>query len=133
MTHSYTMQYGEPFTHTGALLTQKVNDQLTLMAGITTGWDNFEDVYDELSFLGGVTMTSSDGNSKLAYAVSIGEEETTFATVSPTETRFIQSIVYSRTLTDRLNYVFQSDLGNQQNANGGAADAEWYGVNQYLF
>jgi hypothetical protein len=133
MTHAYTMQYGEPFTHTGALLTQKVNDQLSIMAGITTGWDNFEDVYDELSFLGGVTLTSSDGNSKLAYALSVGEEETVFAAVSPTETRFIQSIVYSRTLTDRLNYVFQSDLGSQENANNSGDSATWYGVNQYLF
>lgn len=134
MTHAYTMQYGEPFTHTGALLTQKINDQLSLMGGITTGWDNFDNVYNnEYSFLGGATFTASDGNSKLAYAVSVGEEEVTFGTVFPTETRFIQSVVYSRTLTDRLSYVFQSDYGSQQNANNTGVTAEWYGVNQYLF
>jgi hypothetical protein len=120
MTHAYTMQYGEPFTHTGVLVTRKVNDQLSLMAGVTNGWDNFDQQYGgEYSFLGGVTFTASDNNSKLAYAVSAGEEETTFGTSGPTESRFIQSVVYSRTLTDRLNYVFQSDYGNQQNANGG--------------
>ncbi len=133
MTHAYTMQYGEPFTHTGALGTVKVNDQLSLMGGVTAGWDNFEDVYNELSLIGGATMTASDGNSKLAYAFTIGEEEVTFGTVSPTDTRFIQSIVYSRTLTDRLSYVFQTDLGNQENALNSGASAEWYGVNQYLF
>jgi hypothetical protein len=134
MTHAYTMQYGEPFTHTGILATKKVNDQLSLMGGITNGWDNFEQVYGgEYSFLGGATFTASDGNSKLAYAASVGEEEVIFGTQSPTETRFIQSLVYSRTITDRLNYVFQSDYGNQQNANNTGASAEWYGVNQYLF
>ncbi len=133
MTHAYTMQYGEPFTHTGALVSKKVNDQLTLMGGVTFGWDNFEDVYDNLSFLGGATFTASDGNSKLAYALSVGEEEVTFGTVSPDDTRFVQSIVYSRTLTDRLNYVFQSDIGNQQNANGTGSTAQWYGINQYMF
>jgi len=136
MTHAYTMQYGEPFTHTGGLLTQKINDQLSIMAGITTGWDNFEDVYNgEYSFLGGVNMTSSDGNSKLAYAVSVGEEETAFGTTFPTETRFIQSVVYSRTLTDRLSYVAQSDYGTQEQAvtYSGVENAQWYGVNQYMF
>lgn len=136
MTHAYTMQYGEPFTHTGILATKKVNDQLSLLGGVTNGWDNFEDVYNgKVSFLGGVNFTSSDGNSKLAYATSVGQEETLFGTINPTGTRFVQSVVYSRTLTDRLSYVFQSDLGSQQNAQTytGVQDAEWYGINQYLF
>ncbi len=85
--------------------------------------------------MGGATFTSSDGNSKLAYAVHVGEEEVAFGTTFPTATRYIQSIVYSRTLTDRLNYVFQSDYGSQQNAvtYQGTEDAQWYGINQYLF
>lgn len=136
MTHAYTMQYGEPFTHTGALITKKVNDQLSLIGGITNGWDNFENVYNnQYSFLGGATFTASDGNSKLAYAASVGEEETLFAAQSPTETRFVQSVVYSRTITDRLSYVFQSDYGTQQAAQtyNGVENASWYGVNQYMF
>jgi len=133
-THAYTMQYGEPFTHTGALATYKANDQLSLMGGFTFGWDNFENVYDRVSFLGGATFTSSDGNSSLAYALTVGDEEETFGTTSPVDTRYMQSVVYSRTLTDRLSYVFQTDYGNQADgADGGTADAAWYGVNQYLF
>ena len=42
-THAYTMQYGEPFTHTGILDTWTPNDQLTVYGGITNGWDNFSD------------------------------------------------------------------------------------------
>jgi hypothetical protein len=134
MTHAYTMQYGEPFTHTGFLITKKVNDQLSLMAGMTMGWDNFEDVYGgKYSFLGGATFTASDGNSKLAFAVSAGQEETVYGALGTTDTRYIQSVVYSRTLTDRMSYVFQSDYGNQQDANNSGSSAEWYGVNQYLF
>ncbi|MGC4002907.1 MAG: porin [Pirellulales bacterium] len=138
MSHAYTMQYGEPFTHTGVLASHKLNDQLTVLAGATFGWDNFEDVYNEISLIGGATFSASDGNSKLAYAFSVGEEEITFGTTAPTETRFIQSLVYSRKLTDRLDYVAQSDYGRQQNGapavvGAAAQDAEWYGVNQYLF
>jgi hypothetical protein len=132
-THPYTHQYGEPFTHTGALVTYNVNQQLALLGGVTTGWDNFEDVYNDMSFLGGVTMTASDGNSKLAYAFHFGDEEQTFGTVVPNDDRWIQSIVYSRTLTDRLAYVGQSDWGYQENAFGSGERAEWYSVNQYLF
>jgi Putative beta-barrel porin-2, OmpL-like. bbp2 len=132
-THAYTMQYGEPFTHTGILATYKANDQFSLIGGVTNGWDNFEDVYGEQSFLGGATFTASDGNSKLAYALSVGDEEETFATVQPTDTRFVQSVVYSRTITDRTSMVVQSDWGVQENAFGSGEDAEWYGVNSYLF
>ena len=42
-THAYTMQYGEPFTHTGVLGTWVPNDQLTIIGGITNGWDNWDD------------------------------------------------------------------------------------------
>ncbi|MDZ4820719.1 MAG: outer membrane beta-barrel protein, partial [Planctomycetota bacterium] len=131
---AYTMQYGEPFTHTGALATYKANDQLSLMGGFTFGWNNFDNVYNRASFLGGATFTASDGNSSLAFALSIGDEEETFGTTSPVDTRYIQSVVYSRTLTDRLSYVFQSDYGQQDDgADGGTTSASWYGVNQYLF
>ena len=42
-THAYTMQYGEPFTHTGVLGTWAPSDQFTLIGGITNGWDNWDD------------------------------------------------------------------------------------------
>ena len=41
-THAYTMQYGEPFTHTGVLGTWNPNDQLSIIGGITNGWDNWD-------------------------------------------------------------------------------------------
>jgi hypothetical protein len=131
--HAYTMQYGEPFTHTGLLGTWTPNKQLTVAGGATYGWDNFEDVYDDVSFLGGVTFSASDGNSKLALAVHIGDEERTFGTVEPIDQRWVYSLVYSRTLTDRLSWVIQHDNGRQDDALGSGESAEWYGVNQYLF
>ncbi|MEX2139132.1 MAG: porin [Pirellulales bacterium] len=132
-THAYTHQYGEPFTHTGVLATYNANEQLALLGGVHYGWDNFEDVYNDMSVLGGVTFTASDGNSKLAYAFTFGDEEQTFGTVVPNDERFMQSIVYSRTITDRLSYVFETDYGYQENAFGSGERAQWYGLNQYLF
>jgi hypothetical protein len=131
--HAYTMQYGEPFTHTGVLSTWTPNEQLSASVGGTYGWDNFENVYEDVSFLGGVTFTASDGNSKLALAMHIGDEEQTAGTVLPNDQRWIYSIVYSRSLTDRISWVVQHDQGRQDNALGQGATAEWYGLNNYLF
>jgi hypothetical protein len=130
--HAYTMQYGEPFTHTGALATWRPNEQLTLAGGATYGWDNFDNVYDDVSFLGGITFSASDGNSKLALALQAGDEEETRGTVRPNDRRTIYSVVYSRSITDRIDWVLQSDHGWQENARGAGETAEWYGLNQYL-
>jgi hypothetical protein len=157
-THAYTMQYGEPFTHTGILDTWTVNDQMTVYAGITNGWDNFSDPINILgianpaypgansnaAFLGGVTFKSSDESQALTMAVSSGNEIGTFPTVAtPLATignRSVMSTVYTNELTDKLTYVFQNDNGWQFNA--GTPDtlnaaqpgtAQWYGINQYMF
>jgi len=37
--HAYTMLYGEPFTHTGALLSWQCGDRLKLLAGVHNGWN----------------------------------------------------------------------------------------------
>lgn len=135
-THAYTMQYGEPFTHTGALGTYNANDQLTLWGGITNGWDNFEDVNNKQGLLLGAKFTASDKQSSFASALHYGKEEVIFgtlATVAPLDDRSIISNVYTRTLTDRLSYVFQTDWGYQENAGNTGERAEWYGINQYLF
>jgi hypothetical protein len=129
----YTMQYGEPFTHTGALATWTPNEHLSVIGGATYGWDNFEDVYDEMSFLGGVTFTSSDNNSKLALALHTGDEEITPGTVNPHDQRTVYSVVYSAILTDRITWVAQHDHGWQENSLGSGDTAEWYGLNQYLY
>ena len=159
-THAYTMQYGEPFTHTGVLATWNPNDQLSIIGGITNGWDNWDNGLPTLqanpfpgstsnaSFLGAVTFSSSDGSQALTLANSSGNEFATASFVNPTSAyvgnRTVTSIVYSNEFTDQLTYVYQSDLGYQAYAGGDIpvyyetqgqqpGSAYWYGVNQYLF
>ena len=159
-THAYTMQYGEPFTHTGVLATWNPNDQLSIIGGITNGWDNwdgglptnqanpFPGSTSNASFLGAVTFSSSDGSQALTLANSSGNEFATASFVNPTSAyvgnRTVTSIVYSNEFTDKLTYVYQSDLGYQAYAGGDIpvyyetqgqqpGSAYWYGVNQYLF
>ena len=155
-THAYTMQYGEPFTHTGVLDTWTPNDQLTVYGGITNGWDNFSDPINyfginnpgypgansNAAFLGGVTFKNSDATQALTTCVSSGNEIGSFAAngTGNIGNRSIVSTVYINELSDKLTYVFQNDLGWQFNANPavqniGQADglAQWYGINQYMF
>ena len=159
-THAYTMQYGEPFTHTGVLATWNPNDQLSIIGGITNGWDNWDNGLPTLqanpfpgstsnaSFLGAVTFSSSDGSQALTLANSSGNEFATASFVNPFSAyvgnRTVTSIVYSNEFTDKLTYVYQSDLGYQAYAGGDIpvyyetqgqqpGSAYWYGVNQYLF
>ena len=155
-THAYTMQYGEPFTHTGVLDTWTPNDQLTVYGGITNGWDNFSDPINyfginnpgypgansNAAFLGGVTFKNSDASQALTTTVSSGNEIGSFAQngTGNIGNRSIVSNVYTNELSDKLTYVFQNDLGWQFNANpatqnvGQAAGlAQWYGINQYMF
>jgi len=154
-THAYTMQYGEPFTHTGVLDTWTPNDQLTVYAGITNGWDNFSDPINSqgianpaalnansnAGFLGGVSFKNSDQTQAFTSTVASGNEPV-FILNSPQNVgnRSIWSNVYTNELNDKWTYVLQNDNGWQFNANTPYSNvgqqaglAQWYGINQYMF
>ncbi len=136
----YTFQYGEPFTHTGAIATYVHNDKWTLGGGVVRGWDNFDSSGTGTSNLAPIvqaTYTWEDKSSFYYFGIFSNESNGFGTDVSP---RWLQTMVYSKPLSEKWNYVFQSDLGIQQqtaNASNGfgsnLSTARWYGVNQYLF
>lgn len=128
--HAYTMQYGEPFTHTGALGTYDFSDRWTFYGGMVNGWDKFDAVSDKMAFLGGATYTPDHERYSLTGTVISGQED---GIAPPTTTRTGYSIVFDYDISDRLKYVFQHDNFWQNNVFGAGLDAEWYGINQYLF
>lgn len=130
--HAYTMQYGEPFTHTGGLATYSYNSNWDFYAGIVNGWDKWDAVSDNMAFLGGATYTPDHERYSLTGTFISGQED---GATPPTTTRSGYSIVFNYDINCRLQYVFQHDNFWQQNdpATGGVADSEWYGINQYLF
>ena len=135
-THAYAMQYGEPFTHTGALATWKLSDNLSVLGALVNGWDAFDRVDDELMGIGGFTWSNGD-NLTVAYMYGYSiDEPTTFGATTP---RHISTLVLTYNYCD-WTYVFQNDVGWQQDAvrtgstaNDPFSSAEWYGINQYLF
>lgn len=135
--HAYTMQYGEPFTHSGAIATAKLSDQLTVLGAYVNGWDALDRIDDEGMGIAGFTWTNGD-NLTVAYNYGYSiDEPTTYGALTP---RHISSLVVTYNRCD-WTYVFQNDVGWQQdgfldpNTTGGDPfqTAEWYGVNQYLF
>ena len=128
--HAYTMQYGEPFTHTGVLGIWEATDRVTVQAGFHRGWDQFENAAgseDSMGFLGGVSWTSPSERVNLAFAISASRER--IDALALDSTRMMYSFVGTFDLTSDLTYVFQHDCG-QDTVVGG--QAEWYGINQYL-
>jgi hypothetical protein len=124
--HAYTMQYGEPFTHTGILSSYPVNNNISLTGGVVTGWDSF--FQEPPNFLGGVTLTTDDSNSSLAFSVitgDVGDEK------ADERHRTMYSVVLSHNITEALHYKLQHDMGIEEKWTE-ADSAKWYGVNQYL-
>lgn len=140
----YTFQYGEPFTHTGAMATQKLSDKLAVHGCVIRGWDNWVDNNTAKSFMGGVTWTPGD-NTNVTMNMITGPEQDRFGGnffsgirvpgQNISVNRSMYALVIQQKLSDKLKYVFQHDHGFQDPsaANPGGGNAQWYGINQYLF
>jgi len=126
--HAYTMLYAEPFTHSGALLTYQVNDNISVSGGAVTGWDNFDENGGDWSFLGGASWTSDDERTSVAASLITGEN----GDDSIDQNTTMYSLVLSHDINDKLHYVFQHDFGVTEDGAGAGDDSDWYGINQYL-
>lgn len=125
--HSYTMVYGEPFTHSGALLTWNYSDHVTLQGGWTAGWDTgFDNRFDASTFLGSAALQLTE-NMRFIWALSAGD----FGDGTPNNDGriFMNSLVLEYQFAECWTYVFQHDLG--KNSDLGDSNNEWYGINQY--
>lgn len=128
--HAYTMQYGEPFTHTGLLFSYALNGNYAINAGTVAGWDNFDKHLGAPSFLGGLSWTDDALANTVSWSVISGDADAGNGRMA---NRSLSSLVLTRRLPGKLQYVLQQDLGVQRQALAGSADAYWCGVVQYLF
>jgi hypothetical protein len=123
--HAYSHIYGEPFTHTGALAAYHGRENWTFYGGWTAGWDTgFENPDGASTFLGGASYKACD-NSTVTYALSAGDLGLGGGDI------YLHSIVLETSLTQRLLWTIQSDLGVESGL-ANASDNYWGGVNQYL-
>ncbi len=125
--HAYTFNYSEPFTHSGALATYKVTEDITAYGGYVFGWDSgFDDNGD--AFLGGLSANITE-DLNVTYAAVAGRFGQT--PLGNPEQGFMQSVVANLAVTEKLNYIFQTDLLDTE---GPAGDAvrKTFDINQYL-
>ncbi len=124
--HAYTMYYGEPFTHTGALATYNGFENWTFHGGWSAGWDTgFENPDDASMFLGGASYSLCD-DVTLSYMLSAGDFGNTAGNL------YMHSLVMELALLDNFTWIIQNDLGIQDDIPGANVDPRWGGVNQYL-
>ncbi len=133
--HAYTMQFGEPFTHTGFLGSYTIDKNWSVMAGAVTGsnfggWDgNFDEQLGNWAGIGGVTWTSNDEGTSLNVSGTYGPtSETNDAGFG------MYSVVFKHDITEKAHMVLQHDHGYANgNAELGTTDAEWYGLNSHFY
>ncbi len=144
--HAYVMNYGEPFTHTGALITKKLSDQVSVTGGYVQGWDSgFNNSNHANEFLGSISWTSCDERLNVTYAVNAGDwgrgatlNDVSFVINEPRSATGNQGNIYDHSIVaiydynECWQYVFQSDYAVNYNLPGNQ-QTTWYGVNQYLF
>ncbi|MBN1854494.1 MAG: porin [Pirellulales bacterium] len=129
--HAYTMNYAEPFTHTGALVEWAWNEETMFYGGYVAGWDTgWENPTDAHMFLGGISLARWE-NAVLTYALTAGDMG-----VGGNRGQgdlYMHSIVFEYQLTDAWEYVFQSDFAAATNSTNQGENVHAYGINQYLF
>ena len=119
--HAITQYNSEPFTHTGAIGTFNVSDKTTVYGGWTAGWDTgFDQFEDGSNFLGGFSTQLTD-KTALTYITTIGD----FGARG--EDAYGHSIVFDTAVTDKFNYVLQSDLLRVD-----STGEDNLGINQYF-
>ncbi len=127
---SLVLEYGQPDTHTGLLGSTRLGI-LNVHAGMTRGWDNWEDNNNDLAFLGGVDWASPSEQTSIAFAIHVGREQD--EPPASTNVRTVYSLVARHWLTQRLLYAIEYDHGFEDAAAAYGADADWFGINQYLY
>jgi hypothetical protein len=126
--HSYVFQYGEPKTYTGFIGESCFGD-FTITAGMTRGWDNWEDNNNDLAFTGGIKWESHSKRTRIRLNVNAGREQD-----EPSDKiRALYSLVLEQKLGRRWQYVIQHDYASEPGAGVDGQFASWYGVNQYLY
>ena len=126
--HSYMFEYGEPKTYTGFIGESRLGD-FTITAGMTRGWDNWEDNNNDLAFTGGIKWESCNRRTSIALNVNAGREQDD----PSTNIRTLYSLVIQQKLGDLWQYAMQYDYASEPGAGVDGTIASWYGVDQYLY
>jgi hypothetical protein len=136
--HTYMFNFGIPLVHTGFMGTLHLNDNLDLMAGMTTGVNTgWDDNNDKLGFHGGLTAKMCDGKITLSPTIHVGAENDSILVheglAKSSDLRTIVDVVTTIQLCDNLKSITDLNYGHEDAHIGlDGQSPEWYGIAQYL-
>ena len=123
--------YAIPFTHTGVRATYKVNDTLSLVAGVNQGWDAVQDTNSDKTVELQATITPSKAFSLLIAGYSGKEQIANYPKSDAKGTRNLIDVVATFNATEQLAFILNYDYGSQDNALSGGDKAKWQGIAGY--
>ncbi|MGD9126734.1 MAG: porin [Planctomycetia bacterium] len=144
--HTYSMLYGEPFTHTGVLCDYQLRPNFSIRGGIVRGWDAWEDPEvmgrseRRVGFLGGLGWESRNKRTAIDFNIYTGNEQFDFVD-GQMQNRTNYSLVLKRKITSRFTYVMQHDFGSQRKGsfvlgpefNVRQINTNWYSLVNYMY
>ena len=100
--HAISFVTAQPRTFTGLLASCPITDRWSIRAGFHRGWDQWEDVNEDLGFVGGLNWTSASGRTTASFVISTGREgRRTLSSLDAWE------LIVTHRVTDRLLYVIE--------------------------
>jgi hypothetical protein len=129
--HTYAMSgYFDPCLVTGLMTEYKLNENWTLLNGFHRGPFMFEDVNDDLNYLGGAKWASDSKQTTLSMMVDSGAQDPLGE-----NNRTSYFLVFTHQLNERILYAVQHTLGFEDDGSvqSPGQDAQWYGLAQWLF
>jgi hypothetical protein len=136
VTKSYNFQYN-PFTHTGAMATTGLSEEVTIYNGVVTGSDVWIDPAARATYVGGIKYTPKEGKGSIALNTVIGPNRYLG------RENFVHFNSYNLLVTynvnDCLTYVMDATFSHADKFPAGfgtvadpGTSAHWYGVANYF-
>lgn len=132
-----------PFTHTGALATTKLNDRWTMNNGIVMGADVFFGSAAQANYLGGIKYETEGATDSITFNTMIGPNAYNDR-LNVLTSYDVFELLYSHNFSEKLNYTIDAMYSFANNFQGNVTNrdgsiyvlnnewANWYGFINYL-
>jgi hypothetical protein len=130
-TQPYGFMSTNPFTHWGALGTANLSDNLMVQLGVVNGWDALDRPINVPSYLLNTRYTFNEKKGFLQYSIITGEEPENLGPAYGART--LQNVVFDYNISDKWEFVYESNLVHQVNHPVGAENSHSYNFQPFLF
>jgi hypothetical protein len=123
--HTYLFGYAIPFTHTGVMAFYNVTDKVTVMGGISRGWDQAtKDNNDSIDYMGQIKYVMSDKVTAYLNVITGPEQDD-----NNSDYRTVLDGIVTFAASDTISLAINGDYGWEPI---GADTAQWYGAAGYI-